>query len=385
MRKIIVALCLISFTTLFGWNDTGIAAISKNIAQPSKTSKNPKAVPKKETSPQKTIFKAVTAQKPAKSAKKQAAEKYASKPATKNISAPKSKRTTTQLSKKAIQTPRSISLARQKAASHPVLSLKEPALHSDSVLVYDEAFDNVVFEKNANQVKPIASLTKLMSAMVFLDAGLPMDKEIAITEEDVDTMRNSSSRLAVGSVLKRDELLRLSLMSSENRATSALSRTSYPGGKAAFVAKMNQKARSIGMYNTRYEDPTGLDENNVSTASDLLKLVRAAYNYSTIRDYSTTACYHVWPEGLGKQLEYKNSNCLVRDGDWDIALSKTGFIREAGKCLVMRTQIAHRPFVFVLLDSDSTSERTQDAEHLRKWIEFQGVRYTSSASLKSKS
>ncbi|GEM_PF-3098298 len=271
------------------------------------------------------------------------------------------------------------------AALATVVSTREPALHSEAVLVYDEAFDNVVFEKNADQIKPIASLTKLMSAMVFLDAALPMDKEITITDDDVDTLRHSSSRLSVGSILKREELLRLSLMSSENRATSALARTSYPGGRYEFVKKMNQKARSLGMYHTRYEDPTGLDGDNVSTASDLLKLVQAAYNYPTIRNYSTTACYHVWPEGLGRQLQYKNSNCLVRNGDWDIELSKTGFIREAGKCLVMRTQIAHRPFVFVLLDSDSTSERTQDAEHLRKWIERQGIKYTSSSAFKQKS
>ncbi|MEF3169423.1 MAG: D-alanyl-D-alanine endopeptidase [Deltaproteobacteria bacterium] len=244
---------------------------------------------------------------------------------------------------------------------------KTKGLHlaSRSVLVFDEASDRVILSKNEDQKKSIASITKLMTAMVVLDAGLPLDERITITEDDIDTVKHSSSRLAVGATLTRSELLRLALMSSENRAASALART-YPGGTRAFVAAMNAKAKSLGMHNTRFVDSTGLRSSNVSTASDLVRMVQAAYTYPLIRIYSTTDVCEV--PVCGRILHYKNTNALVREGKWDINISKTGYIREAGSCLVMRAKIEDRPMVIVLLDSQGKNSRIQDARAIESWI-----------------
>ncbi len=235
-------------------------------------------------------------------------------------------------------------------------------ISSKSYIVYDAADNKSYISKYIEKPMPIASVTKLMSAMVVLDTGLSMDEKIEVTEADVDTIRNSTSRLEVGSVATRKDLLNMSLMSSENRATFALSRE-YPGGRRAFVRAMNIKAKELGMYDTVFVDPTGLSEHNVSTASDLLKMVHAAHKYFLIRHYSTTAQKDF--EVNGKILTYKNSNYLVRESNWDINLSKTGFINEAGKCLVMHTKIANHPVIVILLGSSSGKTRIDDAEKLR--------------------
>jgi D-alanyl-D-alanine endopeptidase (penicillin-binding protein 7) len=243
-----------------------------------------------------------------------------------------------------------------------------PGLHSHSALLLDMQNGESVYQKNATQVVPIASITKLMTAMVMLDAHLPMNEELVITDDDVDTLKGSRSRLAVGTRLTRQEALLLALMSSENRAAHALGRN-YPGGTAAFVAAMNRKALELGMANSRFTDPTGLSASNVSTAKDLAKMVAAAYRYAPIRETSTTSDARV--DVRGRIQEYRNTNPLVRSDSWDIGVTKTGFIREAGKCLVMQAKVNNRPMVFVLLDSEGSMTRVGDANRLKKWAEAQ--------------
>ncbi len=215
---------------------------------------------------------------------------------------------------------------------------------------------------------PIASLTKLMTAIVTLDAGLPLDEPIAIDIDDFDFLKGTQSRLRMGATLPRREMLRLALMSSENRAASSLARH-YPGGTAAFVAAMNEKARALGMTRTRFADPTGLSARNVSTANDLATLVAAAAEYPLIRDFSTTPSHFVEVQPTGQLLGFNNTNGLVKNSGWDIQLSKTGYIREAGKCLVMLATIASKPFVIVLLDSAGKYTRLGDAQRVRHWLE----------------
>lgn len=239
-------------------------------------------------------------------------------------------------------------------------------LKSSVALVMDQDTNEVVFAKNSEAVLPIASLTKLMTALVMVEAHLPADEIITITHDDVDTEKNSSSRLAVGATLNRGELLHLALMSSENRAAHALGRT-YPGGLHAFVRAMNAKARSLGMIDTRYVDPTGLNSANQSSAKDLASLVKAAYHHPLIRDLSVSPEHAV---NLGRrQLQYRNTNSLVRDPAWDIGLQKTGYIVEAGRCLVMQARMAGRKFIMVFLDSSGKYARQADAERVRRWIE----------------
>jgi len=248
---------------------------------------------------------------------------------------------------------------------------RDPAkLHLASInaVVVDANAKRSVYAKGADDVTPIASLTKLMTAMVTLDAKLPDDEMIAIGIEDLDFLKGSKSRLRMGAELPRHEMLRLALMSSENRAASSLART-YPGGTKAFVAAMNAKAAELGMTHTRYADPTGLSAQNVSTANDLAILVAAAAEYSQIRDFSTTGSHYVEVQPTGQILGFNNTNNLVKNDKWDIKLSKTGYIREAGKCLVMLTTIASKPFVIVLLDSAGKYTRLGDAQRVRHWIE----------------
>lgn len=242
------------------------------------------------------------------------------------------------------------------------------ALQSGAALVLDQATGTVLFEKNSSAVLPIASITKLMTAMVMLDAHLPMGEEFYITDDDVDTLKGSRSRLAVGTQLTRQEALLLALMSSENRAAHALGRN-YPGGIPAFVAAMNRKAQELGMTNSRFLDPTGLNSGNVSTARDLAKMVTAAYKYPAIREASTTS--EAKFDVRGRMQEYRNTNPLVRSDSWDIGVTKTGFIREAGKCLVMQAKVNNRPMVFVLLDSEGSMTRVGDANRLKRWAEAQ--------------
>jgi D-alanyl-D-alanine endopeptidase (penicillin-binding protein 7) len=238
---------------------------------------------------------------------------------------------------------------------------------SKAVLVVDPS-GNEIYSKNDDLVLPIASITKLMTAVVVLDAGLSLDETITVAPEDKDFLRNSHSRLAVGSTLSRGDMLHLALMSSENRAAAALART-YPGGTPAFVRAMNAKAQQLGMRNTRFYDSTGLNGSNVSTARDLVKLVQAACEYPLIRDASTTSESEIQPVNRSDLMTYRNSNRLVRGGHWDIGLSKTGYLNEAGRCLVMQARVAGRPLIFVLLNGQGRLTPMGDANRIRAWLE----------------
>lgn len=261
--------------------------------------------------------------------------------------------------------------AKRKAKPVPRAELTDPdnlLLHSSAVVVQDQATGAMLFEKNAGAVLPIASITKLMTAMVVLDAQLPLGETLSIGAEDVDTLKGTTSRLKVGAELSREDLLLLALMASENRAASALSRH-YPGGAGEFVAAMNRKAEAIGLTDTRFSDPTGLTAANVSSARDLSRMVAAAARYPLIRELSTTPNHTVVVGG--RPLEFRNTNTLVRSQapGWDIAVSKTGYIREAGKCLVMQAWLNNKPVVIVLLDSWGRLTRIGDANRIKRWIE----------------
>jgi D-alanyl-D-alanine endopeptidase (penicillin-binding protein 7) len=242
-----------------------------------------------------------------------------------------------------------------------------PRLHSHIALILDEQTQQPLFAKNAETVAPIASITKLMTAMVVLDAKLPMDEAVGVAEDDSGTRKRSKSKLSIGMTFTRSELLKMALMASENRAALALAQ-SYPGGTAAAVAAMNAKARELGMQNTLFYDPMGLSSDNVSTALDLAKMVAAAQNYDLIRQYSTTSTISVDVQN-GRTMRFSNTNPLVKSASWDIGLSKTGFINEAGRCLVMEAKISQRPVIIVLLNSWGRRTRVGDANRLRKWME----------------
>jgi D-alanyl-D-alanine endopeptidase (penicillin-binding protein 7) len=247
-------------------------------------------------------------------------------------------------------------------------------LGSSVALVMDQDTNEVLFRKNDHAVLPIASITKLMTGLVVADANLPMDEMITITQEDVDVYKGSRSRLAVGTTLSRGELMHLSLMSSENRAANALGRT-YPGGMQHFVSLMNAKARSLGMMDTSYVDPTGLMSQNQSSARDLATLVNAAYERPILRSLSTSPGHQV---ELGhRTLQFNNSNRLVHSPQWDIGLQKTGYISEAGRCLVMQAKVAGRKLIMVFLDSSGKLTRLEDAERVRRWIEAQSTPHMS--------
>ena len=239
-------------------------------------------------------------------------------------------------------------------------------LKSSVALVVDQDTNEVLFSKNSQAVLPIASLTKLMTAVVVADANLPMDELITVTMDDVDTEKGSRSRLKVGAELTRGEMLHLALMSSENRAAHALGRT-YPGGLSAFVVAMNRKARELGLLDTRYVEPTGLSSRNQSSAEDLAKLVAAAHHYPMIRELSISPEY--WVEVDHQVQHFKNTNGLVGNAVWDIGLQKTGYIAEAGRCLVMQAKLAGRKLIMVFLDSAGRYSRMGDAERVRKWLE----------------
>jgi D-alanyl-D-alanine endopeptidase (penicillin-binding protein 7) len=239
-------------------------------------------------------------------------------------------------------------------------------LKSSVALVIDQDTQQVLFSKNPQAVLPIASITKLMTALVVTEAGLPLDEVLTISQDDVDTEKGSRSRLGVGTQLTRGEMLLLALMSSENRAAHALGRH-YPGGLDSFVAAMNAKAQLLGMHDTRYVEPTGLSSQNRSSAIDLARLVNAAYAHQIIRDLSVSREAQV---DVGKrQLQFRSTNGLVRNPEWDIGLQKTGYISEAGRCLVMQAQLAGRKLIMVLLDSAGKYSRIGDAERIRKWLD----------------
>ena len=242
-------------------------------------------------------------------------------------------------------------------------------LRSQAAFILDAQHGRILFDKNADTVMPIASITKLMTAIVVLDAQLPLAEEIVIEAADIDVLKNTRSRLRVGTSLSRREMLRLALMSSENRAAAALGR-SYRGGINAFVAAMNQKAFELGMGNSYFVDSTGLNSANVSTARDLAKMVDAADDYAIIREFSTTASHAVAFTDDDRSLQFTNSNNLVRSGSWDIGVSKTGFLSEAGRCLVMQAKITGKPIIIVLLDSWGKNSRIGDANRIKKWMEI---------------
>jgi len=248
----------------------------------------------------------------------------------------------------------------------PSVKTRNPRLRSAAVIVQDQNTDELLLSKKAEAVMPIASITKLMTAMVLLDSGVNMGMPITVSEADKDTLRYSRSRLPVGTRVSRMQALLIALMASENRAAHALART-YPGGKPAFVRAMNRKARSLGLAETSFEDPSGLSEGNVSSAVDLCRLVNAAYKYPLIRSFSTQKEF-VLNNGR-RQLRFVNTNALVRNASWDIGLSKTGYILESGRCLVMQASMTHRSVVIVLLNAAGDNTRLNDVLSIKRWLE----------------
>lgn len=241
-----------------------------------------------------------------------------------------------------------------------------PLLMSNAFFVQEVGSGKVLLERNAHSVLPIASITKLMTAMVVLDAKLSLSEPITITEDDTDKLKYTSSRLIVGTTMTREELIHLALMSSENRAAAALGRN-YPGGIDAFIAAMNQKAASLGLVETTFHDSTGLNPHNVSSARDLARMVTAATHYPLIREFSTDDEEIV--DVRGRAQVFRNTNGLVKSPDWQIGVSKTGFINEAGRCLVMQAWLADKPMVIVLLDSVGKFTRVADAQRIKRWVE----------------
>ena len=239
-------------------------------------------------------------------------------------------------------------------------------LKSSVAYVIDQDTQEVLLSKNDQAILPIASITKLMTALVVQEANLDMDEPITISVEDIDTEKGSGSRLRPGTTLTRSELLHLALMSSENRAAHALGRT-YPAGIDAFIAQMNAKAAQLGMRDTRYAEPTGLSSRNQSSAKDLATLVAFAANDPTLRELSTSNVFQV--EVGRKTLKYRSTNRLVSNPNWDIDLQKTGYISEAGQCLVMQAKVAGRKLIMIFLDSAGKFSRTADAERVRRWVE----------------
>ncbi len=273
----------------------------------------------------------------------------------------------------------------------PYAQSNDLELNSLSVMVYDQYSGEALYAKNPNLQTPIASITKLMTAMVTLDSQTPLDARIKITKDDVDHLKGTGSRLAVGATYTREQLLNLALIASENRAAHALGRT-YPGGLDAFIAAMNSKAQELGMRKTLFVDPTGLSSFNQSTAEDLVKLVDHAYSYyPDIRQISTSGDYSLGKHRVvvkrkkktrvyWRNLAFVNTNRLTREGEWQIGLSKTGYINEAGHCLVMQAEIAQRKVIIVLLDAVGKYGRLGDANRIKRWLEGADIsRHTMAA------
>lgn len=253
------------------------------------------------------------------------------------------------------------------------------SLKSSVAYVLDQNTNEVLFSKNPQAVLPIASITKLMTALVVVESGLPLDEKLTVTDEDKDTEKNTGSRLAFGTTLTRGEMLHLALMSSENRAAHALGRN-YPGGLSAFVTAMNAKAVALGMTDTHYVEPTGLSSSNQSSAADLAKLVNVTSQVPILRELSTSREARV---SLGKRLvQFRSTNGLLSNPLWDIGLQKTGFINEAGKCLVMQASMAGRKLIMVFLDSSGKASRIADAERMRKWLASQPGEQAATVSTK---
>jgi len=255
---------------------------------------------------------------------------------------------------------------KSRAVNNTARAPQKLVLHSGFALVEDQRTGELLVQKNPHAVVPIASITKLMTAMVTLDAQLDLNEPLVVRKEDIDNLRHSRSRLPVGTNLTRQEALLLALMSSENRAAHALGRT-YPGGQEAFVAAMNAKARALGLTATRFTEPTGLSGGNISSAQDLARMVSAAYNYPLIREFTT--CEEAVIQSGRRILSFHNTNRLVKSPQWQIGLSKTGFIDEAGRCLVMQAEVAQRPVLIILLDAQGTMTRYGDANRIKQWME----------------
>jgi serine-type D-Ala-D-Ala endopeptidase (penicillin-binding protein 7) len=257
----------------------------------------------------------------------------------------------------------------QQVSAEDILSLnpKAPRLRSSAALVMDEREGVVLYARNINEQHPIASLTKLMTAMVSLDRRLPMDEIIAVAPEDRDHLRGSASRLRIGVKLTRHDLLLAALAASDNRAAAALART-YPGGRRAMLLIMNEKARILGMHHTHFADPAGLNNDSVSTPGDLATMVNAAIKYPLIREFTTTGKFSVTDRRHNKSITFVNTNRLVRSSAWDINLSKTGYTDDAGNCLVMETVIGERPVIIVLLNSWGKLSKYGDSQRIRTWL-----------------
>ncbi len=303
---------------------------------------------------------------------KKTAQKTAQKSAQKATLKPVAK--AVRKAKPATRTPRkALAASRVVVAAQPTFgqmyglhAAADPLdLKSSVALVMDQDTNEVLFAKNSQAVLPIASITKLMTALVVVEAGQSLDEKLTISDEDIDTEKRTQSRLGVGTTLTRGEMMHLALMSSENRAANALGRH-YPGGLEVFVAAMNQKARALGMSDTHYVEPTGLSSRNQSSARDLAALVKFAHEFPLLRELSTSREHQV---ALGRrQVQFHSTNGLLSSKSWEIGLQKTGFINEAGRCLVMQARMAGRKVIMVLLDSTGKYSRIGDAERVRKWV-----------------
>ncbi|WP_374512362.1 D-alanyl-D-alanine endopeptidase [Niveibacterium sp.] len=325
------------------------------------------------------VFAAAIAAMPAQAKESHAktpAKKTATKTATKASSSHRSRTVKTSVSSKKgkrVSPAKALYRDMKSAKTAPVRAVPvsldregNPLLQSNAFMVQDLGSGKVLLERNAESVVPIASITKLMTAMVVLDAKLSLSETLTVTDEDTDKLKNTTSRLVVGTELTREEMIHLALMSSENRAAASLGRN-YPGGINAFVFAMNRKAQALGLSETVFHDSTGLNPQNVSSARDLAKMVTAASHYPLIRQFSTDD-----EETLpirGREQTFRNTNALVRSPDWQIGVSKTGFINEAGRCLVMQAWLAEKPMVIVLLDSVGKFTRVADAQRIKRWVE----------------
>jgi len=248
------------------------------------------------------------------------------------------------------------------------LNPKHLYLRSSTALIVDETDGTILYNKEANKKMAIASVTKLMMAMVILDKKQSLSEKIRVKRVDRDKLRGSRSRLSYGTILTRKDMLKIALAASENRAANALART-YPGGRKSFIKDMNAKSRSLGMNNTKFRDPAGLHSGNVSTATDLIKLVTESSKYPLIKKFTTTGKDFVTDKRAGWKVEFFNTNRLVRRKNWDISLSKTGYIADAGHCLVMETKIAHRPVIIVLLNSWGKLSKFGDSNRIKRWLQ----------------
>jgi len=301
---------------------------------------------------------------PAKPAPKRAVTKKKSKAKATKSAATKSAAVRVAAKKTMIAAPAAAAVDPESAAGDATDAL--PALGSSAFYVVNQNTGEVLLERNAGAVLPIASITKLMTAIVVLDAGQSLSERLTVTAEDIDHLKGTGSRLSLGTALTREEMLNLALMSSENRAASALARN-YPGGERAFIEAMNVKARLLGLWSTRFSDSTGLNPANVSSPRDLARLVSAASSYALIREFSTAPERYV--DVRGHSMRFGNTNALVKSPEWAISVSKTGYISEAGRCLVMQTWLHQQPVVMVLMDSAGRYTRTADAKRVRKWLE----------------